>query len=64
MLWIDNDEGFYNAKCSFLDEYEGSYPYKDFIEYMGLEKENTPDGIAWLSNKLDYAELDGAFEED
>lgn len=56
-LWIANDHGLYFGVVEFMRLYKGRRPYKDYIEYMCLEDEKTPDNIKWLSSKLDYRAL-------
>jgi len=56
-LWINNDEDLYQSAVEFMESYDTLNPYKDFINYYGIGKEKTPDGIQWLSRVLDYKEL-------
>lgn len=56
-LWIANDYGLYTEAVEFMKSYKGRKPYKDYVEYICLEDEKTPDDIKWLSNKLDYRAL-------
>lgn len=62
-LWIANSEGLYHAAVEFMDNYKGRKPYKDFIEYIGLEYDETPDNIKWLSSVLDYRALNSFMNE-
>ena len=63
MLWIDNDEPLYRAACEFMRGYKGEKAYSSFIRNMGLEEDRTPDGIAWISTRLDYKALNEAMRE-
>lgn len=63
-LWIQNDEGLYNMAKDYVQEREGKKTtYSGFIKHYGMQEEKTPDGIKWLSNRLDYAELNGMIKE-
>ena len=60
MLWINNDEGFYNSAVKFMKTYKGRKPYGAFIVYMGMQDSRTDDGIKWFSRLLDYKTLNEA----
>ena len=62
-VWIANDYGLYASAVEFMHEYKGRKPYKDFIGYLCLEDEKTPDNIQWLSSKLDYRALNSFMVE-
>ena len=62
-LWIANDEGLYYSAVEFMKNYKGRRPYKDYIEYMCLEDVETPDGIEWISTRLDYKALNEFMNE-
>lgn len=62
-LWISNDYGLYTTAVEFMKTYKGRKPYKDFIEYLELEKEKTRDGINWLDRSLGYRELNWFMNE-
>ena len=59
-LWINNDYSLYHTAVEFMRERKSKArgAYRDFIKYLGLENEKTPDGTWWLSRLLDYTELD------
>lgn len=57
-LWIMND---YNLYSQILELKPNNY--KNFIKSLGLEKDCTPDGVAYMSNKLSYDELDERINE-
>lgn len=61
-LWINNDEGLYNAARDFMNRrlakgksHVGSY--SAFIRSEGMSQDKTPDGIKWLGTRLDYKAL-------
>lgn len=62
-LWIGNTEHLYRAACKFMETYKGRKPYSDFIRYMGMENSYTGDRYKYLSNNLDYSELNDAMRE-
>lgn len=62
-LWINNDEPLYRAAVSFMKSYKGRAPYASFIKREGLEHDRTPDNIAWLGTRLDYAALNEMMKE-
>ena len=62
-LWINNDEGLYRAAVDFMENTKAKAPYKDFIASIGLEHSKTPDGIAYISTKLDYNELNAMMRD-
>lgn len=62
-LWINNDEPLYNGAVEFMTKYEGNNPYRSFCRDSGLDSQKTPDGIMWLSQILDYEELDAMMWE-
>ena len=64
MLWISNDYGLYKAAVEWMKEHKDNrHPYANFIRYMGMEHDRTGDNIKWISNALDYAELNDAMRE-
>lgn len=63
MLWINNDYGIYKEAVHFMNKYFKNDPYKDFIIYCGLENDKTPDKVEWISDKLNYNELNDAMRE-
>jgi hypothetical protein len=57
-LWINNDEGLYNAARDYAIRNKGKNNlYSRFIRSCGLENERTPDRIGYLTNVLDYKAL-------
>lgn len=62
-LWIRSDYGLYQAAVEFMKNYKGRCPYKEFIEYFGLDEEQTPDGCKWCSKELDYKALNSMMRE-
>lgn len=56
-LWLGNDRAIYTSTM----EYVLTYPeptYKGLIELMGFNEGSTPDGVKWLDDSYDYADLD------
>lgn len=62
-LWINNEYQIYLGAVAFMKNYKGAEPYKAFIKECGLDAQKTPDGIAWKSHLLDYAELNEMMKE-
>ena len=59
-LWIANDYGLYSEAMDFMkhdDEAKGENPYIEFIHFIGLAWAENPDNVAWISDELDYDEL-------
>jgi len=62
-LWINNDESTYRAAVEFMQNYKGKMPYKAFVIDSGLSSQKTPDRVQWLSNQLDFRELNAMMFE-
>ena len=62
-LWIGNDEPLYRAAVAFMRSYSGRRPYAEFIRNMGMQDARTPDNFKYLSNNLDYADLNDMMRE-
>jgi len=62
-LWINNDYGLYCAASDFMSAYKGRQPYTAFVESIGYQATSTLDGIAWLSSRLSYRELNVMMRE-
>jgi len=61
-LHINNNESLYRAAVKFVNgSQDGSY--QAFIESLGYEDSRTSDGVDWISEQLDYAELDAMMME-
>ncbi len=60
---MNNDYAIYTAGVDFMRTYTGENAYKDFVEYLGLDDEETPDKVEWMSNSLDYSELNDLMKE-
>ena len=56
-LYINNEYPLYKSATIFMKAYKGAKPYRDWVFLAGLEKQSTPDGCKWISDKLSYAEL-------
>lgn len=62
-LWLSNDEDLYFAAVNFMKIYDGANPYKAFIESMHMNDAATPDDVEYLSDKLNYEELDAVMRD-
>lgn len=62
-LWIGNDEPLYHAAVDFMRRYTGRAPYAAFIKANGMEYDKTPDGIAWISTRISFRELNSMMKE-
>jgi hypothetical protein len=56
-LWL-GEGALYQGTVEFMKDYEGQQAYVDFVESCGLDSQNTPDGVYYLSEELDYPRLD------
>ena len=56
---IQKDEALCDTVGGYMERTEVSTGfYKDFILWMELEWQQTPDGVSWLDPALDYEALD------
>lgn len=62
-LWINNDEGIYRSAVEFMKRYSGRAPYAAFIESIAATGDKTPDGIAWISTRVSFRELNAMMRE-
>ena len=63
-LWINNTEPLYKGAVEFMQENpDKDNPYKAFVISCGLSEQSTPDGIEYMSDKLDYDELNDMMRE-
>ena len=63
-LWLNNDEGVYREAVSFMNKHpQSKHPYLLFIRASGRANYQTPDGIKWLSTRLDYPRLNEMMKE-
>ena len=61
-LWLGNDYNLYIAVTEYA--LQASKPnYKDFVRFFGYEETQTPDGVDWISDQLDYDELDSYVQD-
>jgi hypothetical protein len=64
MLWLDNDEALYRDTCVYFEVMRRRRErptYKNLIQWLNDGKKIlavTPDNIFWLSDTLNYTELD------
>lgn len=56
-LWLQNTESYYLAMVEFMKDYKGTQPYVDFLESCGLDTQETHDGVRYVSEELNYKEL-------
>lgn len=56
-LWFDNDEGSYYLVRDYAKATK-TPTYRGLIEFAELGGSQTPDGVAYLGESLDYSELD------
>lgn len=57
-LWINNDEPLYRAAVGFMeDNPDSKNPYIGFLLQNYMTHLITPDGADYMSDKLNYAEL-------
>lgn len=62
-LWLNNTESLYFGAVEFMKNYKGTRPYIDFVKDCGLDNQRTGDRIAWVSEALNYAELNAMMWE-
>lgn len=65
-LWIQNDEGMYRSALFYAKAAcarTSKRLYSGFIHSEGLGNSKTPDGIKWLSTRLDYDALNEMMRE-
>ena len=64
-LCINNDEGLYHAARDYAERHPTVTKglYAGFVRLMGLDGGRTPDGVWWLSGKLDLPELNAMMRE-
>jgi hypothetical protein len=56
-MYIENSEYLRNGMSDYVQNAQ-SPTYLGWVEWMGLERQETPDGVQWDGNMLDYDELD------
>jgi len=63
-LWINNTENLYKGAVEFMKDVNPlKDPYQGFVISCGLDSQSTPDDVAYMSGKLNYAELDAMMRE-
>lgn len=65
-LWINNDYGLYMGAVEYIKrrrEQGKKGSYRGLIAYLGLNYDKTPDGINYVSTRLDYAALNEMVNE-
>jgi len=63
VLWLNNIEWLYFSVIGILQNSEKALTYKELIYLLGLENENTGDGVSYISSKLNYKELDECMKD-
>lgn len=59
-LWLSNDENLYRLVVNYGKE----VTYRDFAQtYLNVLSPQTPDGVNWLDESLDYDALNELLEE-
>lgn len=63
-LWINNTEPLYRSAVDFMqDNPDKDNPYIGFILGMYMTNMVTPDAVEYMSDKLDYPELNEMMRE-
>ena len=61
-LWLTNDEPLYRAFVDYtLTADHGEVSYRGLVAHVNLVR--TPDGVDYMSDKLDYPRLDEMVQE-
>lgn len=61
-LWLTNDEPIYRCAVEYVKRHKNP-TYLGFIKSLGLQYDRTPDGIQWVSARLDYRRLNKMMAE-
>jgi hypothetical protein len=63
-LYILNDYSLYMGAVEYMKANpESKHPYLNFIKSCGLDTQKTPDRIQYMSDQLDYTELNEMMKE-
>lgn len=63
-LWINNEYPYYQAAVEFMKNSPNSKdPYREFVTECGLSEQRTRDKIPFISEKLNYKELNEMMKE-
>jgi hypothetical protein len=64
-LWINNTEHLYKGAVDFMkhENPDPTNPYRAFVISCGLDSQSTPDKVAYMSESLDYEELNEMMRE-
>jgi len=60
MLWLNGSENLYISMINTIEQSEKDLTYVKLIHLLSLENKKTGDGTNFLSNKLNYDELNQA----
>lgn len=63
MLWINGTYELNKLVAEIVNRSSKTLTYKEVICGIGLDQCETPDGVAYISNKLSYKELNAAIRE-
>lgn len=61
-LWLNNDEMQYGLLIEFLSK-NPTASYQELISWLELTDKKTPDGVAYISHKIDRSEIEEAMRE-
>lgn len=62
MLWINNTEHLYFGVVEILKNTTYTPTYREIIYMLDLEHSKTADGVLYLSDRLNYEELNEAIQ--
>jgi hypothetical protein len=63
-LWINNTENLYKGAVEFMQENpDPKNPYKAFVISCGLSDQLTADGVPYMTQRLNYDELNDMMKE-
>lgn len=64
-LWINNDESLYRSAVEYVKAHPKKTKglYADFIKSNWMQDDKTPDGIKWLSTRIDHKALNEMMRE-
>jgi len=57
ITWLGNNPSLYNHLCNYAKT-AANPTYIELINSLGYADSQTPDGVDWISDLLDYKDLD------